>query len=245
MHLNEDSLQAGDLRDTVSHIFEVDHFRSKMGDDKDVAVLSFTVESLHPAEDLVEFIEKGYQFVLDADVSPGELKNGKYKVFVEIERNRHLSENITELLYGVGKLTGIENFKFRYYKSFNSISADELNLKETIPQDPVSYQMTIQENQEIGYDSFFNRSMFESLEVFEDNIEFKKIWAEPLKFKILNFGNKKEIIESIEDKISVSHNDMAEVMFLTKYIGNYNITKLGNKFMFENKTHALILEREQ
>lgn len=243
MLLNENSLQSGDLRDTVSHIFEIDHFRSKMGEDKDVSVLSFTVDSLHPAEDLVEFIEKGYQFVLDADVSPGELKNGKYKVFVEIERNRDLSENIMDMLYGVGKLTGIENFKFRYYKSFNSMPVDETSLKETVPHDPTAYQLTIQEQQDSGYDSFFDRSMFESIAVFDDVIEFKKSWAEPIKFKILSFGEKRQIIESIDDRIAISHNDMAEVMFLTKYIGNYNITKLGNKFMLENKKHALILER--
>lgn len=245
MHLNEDSLQSGDLRDTVSHIFEIDHFRSKMGDDKDVSVLSFTVDSLHPAEDLVEFIEKGYQFVLDADVSPGELKNGKYKVFVEIERNRDLSENIIDLLYGVGKLTGIDGFKFRYYKSFNSVPVDEQSLKETVPHDPTAYELTIQENQDNSYDAFFNHSMFESLNVFDDTIEFKKSWAEPIKFTIHAFGNKKEILESIEERVAISHNDMAEVMFLTKYIGNYNITKLGNKFMLENKKYALILERQQ
>lgn len=34
-------------------------------------------------------------------------------------------------------------------------------------------------------------------------------------------------------------------MFLTKYIGNYNITKLGNKFMLENKGHAIIMEKLQ
>jgi hypothetical protein len=36
---------------------------------------------------------------------------------------------------------------------------------------------------------------------------------------------------------------MAEVMFLTKMIGNYNITKIGNKFIFENSDSAVILER--
>ena len=69
MYLNEDSLKSGDLRDLVSHIFEVDCYKSKMGEDKDVVVLSFTVESRSPAEDLVSFIEKGYQFVLDADLN--------------------------------------------------------------------------------------------------------------------------------------------------------------------------------
>ena len=37
--------------------------------------------------------------------------------------------------------------------------------------------------------------------------------------------------------------DMAEVMFLTKTIGNYNITKIGKTFVFENRGWAVALER--
>jgi hypothetical protein len=35
--------------------------------------------------DLVEFIEKGYKFILDADMSAGEENDGQYQVFVEME----------------------------------------------------------------------------------------------------------------------------------------------------------------
>jgi len=243
MLLNEDSLQAGDLRDTVSHIFEIDHFRSKMGDDKDVVVLSFTVESLHPAEDLVDFIEKGYQFVLDADMSPGELKNGKYKVFVEIERNKDIAENVNDLLYGLKKLVSLENFKFRYHKSFNSIPADVESLKENIPHDADSYEKIMQEKDLSNADKFFNNSMLESVKFQEDLIEFKKIYAQPLLFKIIKSGSVKEILESINQRIAVDYKDIAEVMFLTKYLGNYNITKIGNQFMFENKNHSILMEK--
>ena len=33
-----------------------------------------------------------------------ELDNGTYKVFVEMERNTSVNENILEMLYGVGEL---------------------------------------------------------------------------------------------------------------------------------------------
>jgi hypothetical protein len=36
---------------------------------------------------------------------------------------------------------------------------------------------------------------------------------------------------------------MAEIMFYTKYIGNYNITKVGNTFIFENSGWAVALEK--
>jgi hypothetical protein len=243
MQLNEDSLNAGDLRDLVDHIFEVDNYKSKMGDDDDVVVLSFTVEGKDPADDLVNFIEKGYAFVLDADMTPGELSNGKYRVFVEIERNRKVAEQITDMLYGISKLTDIENFKFRYHKSFNSVDAVKEKLDELIPNSPQAYQAYINEKNLNTVDGFFGSNMMDSVKVEGDLIEFKKIYAEPIKFKVLNYGDTKTVLENIEDRIAVEMNDMADVMFLTKYIGNFNITKLGKKYMFENQGHAVLMEK--
>jgi len=54
--LNEE-LIAGDLKMLVDNIFEIDSYASKMGSDKDIVVLSFNVESLAPAKDLVRFLE--------------------------------------------------------------------------------------------------------------------------------------------------------------------------------------------
>lgn len=241
--LNEDSLQAGDLKLLLNHIFEIDSYKSKMGDDKDVVVLSFTVESKEPANDLVSFIEKGYQFVLDADVTPGELSTGKYKVFVELERDRHIAENISNLLYGVGKLAEIDQFKFRYYKSFDSKDAVKETLEEIIPSSPQDYEQRIQEYKMESYEQFFSNSMLESVSMDDDVLEFRKVYAQPLRMKYISSGATQQVLESVEDRIAVSMNDMADVMYLTKYIGNYNITKLGNKYMFENKGRAVILEK--
>lgn len=241
--LNEDSLKAGDLKLLVSHIFEVDSYKSKMGDDKDVVVLSFTVEDREPADDLASFIEKGYQFVLDADVTPGEMSNGQYKVFVELERNRHVAENIADLLYGVGKLSNIEKFKFRYYKSFDSKDAIAETLSEVIPNSPQDYESRIEEIRLENYQHFFGKSMLESVSMKNDVIEFKRAYAQPVRFKYIASGKTDKVLESVEERIAVGMSDIADVMFLTKYIGNYNITKLGSKFMFENSGHAVILEK--
>jgi hypothetical protein len=52
----------------------------------------------------MEFVEKGYKFILDADMSAGEEHDGKYQVFVEIERTPQLAEQLNELLKGIGQL---------------------------------------------------------------------------------------------------------------------------------------------
>jgi hypothetical protein len=242
MLLNEDSLQSGDLKNLVKHIFEIDNYRSKMGEDKDVVVLSFTVEHKAPAEDLVSFIEKGYQFVLDADMTPGELSDGKYRVFVEMQRTPKIADNIVDMLYGVGKLTGIDKFKFRYHKSFNSHDAVIEALETVIPSDPSTYEQTINENKLLNYDTFFNKSMLDSVRMSDDDIlEVKKIYADPLKFKVVAQGSRNAVLSTLDETINVK--DWGEVIFLSKYFGDYNITKFGNKLVFENEDSAIVLER--
>lgn len=240
--INE-SLQPEDLKYLVSNIFEVDSYSSKMGSDKDIVVVSFTVEDKAPADDLVNFVERGYDFVLDADAAPHESKDGRYHVFVEMERNRHVPENIMEMLHGLEKLTGVDDFKFRYYKSFNSIAANEQTLQETIPVSKQDYEVTIKENSLNNFSNFFNRSYLEDINLKEDDIIFQKMYSDPLRMRILNAGPTKQVYESIGGRLMIESKDIAECIYLTKYVGNYNITKVGSVFVFENSGFAVALSR--
>lgn len=237
------SLKTGDLRDLIYGVFEIDSYKSKMGSDSEIVVLSFTVNEKAPAEDLVEFIEKGYSFVLDADVSSGEQDDGMYRVFVEMERDSNIPNQILELMDGVGKLSDKNNFRFRYYKSFKSVPLTIENLQETIPLDNETYEKIVTESNMNNFKNFFNRSYLESIDLEpNDELIIKKAFADPIGFKIKDFGSSSVINESIKEKINV--NDFAEILFLTKYIGDYNVTKYGNKLLtFENKGYTLVLER--
>jgi hypothetical protein len=47
-----ESLHSKDLRDLVKKVFEIDSYKSKVGNDEDICVLSFTVDQQDPAKDL-------------------------------------------------------------------------------------------------------------------------------------------------------------------------------------------------
>ena len=241
-HINEDLL-AGDLAHLVSHIFDIDSFKSKIGEDGEMVVLSFTVDDKLPADDLARFLEMGYEFVLDADATNGPMDNGKHKVFVEMKRDRHTPKHITELLDGVSRLTGIDNFKFRYYKSFKSIPATLETLEQAIPINSNEYEDRISNNQMNNFSNFFNRGFIENVDVLGDDLRFQKIFAESIKMKIKDFGLKKEIHERIQGRLKIEPKDISECIFLTKYLGDYNITKIDNSFIFENNGYAVVLER--
>jgi hypothetical protein len=242
MRLDE-TLLAGDLEHLVSRIFEIDSFKSKIGGDGEMVVLSFTVDDKAPADDLARFLEMGYDYVIDADATNGPLENGKHKVFVELKRSRYIAKQIYDILDGVGRLTKIENFKFRYYKSFKSIPATMENLEEYVPIDVNSYEDRINNSRLDNFSNFFNRSFVENIDVLEDDITFKKIYAESIKMKIKDFGLRENIYQSNPGKIDIDPKSTSEILYLTKVLGNYNITKINNTFIFENEGHAVALEK--
>jgi len=241
--INE-SLKSNDLRHFVKKVIEIDSFKSKIGDDEDIVTLSFTVDHEDPAKDLENFIEMGYDFVLDADVSPGELDDGTYKVYVELERGRHVVDQIIELLDGVKKLVGFDQFRFRYFKSFKSQEATKEELSTTIPLDKDSYRINSEKTNLDNFTEFFSRSYADEIKLIDESISFKKIYGGTIQFKIIDSGLKKDMYQKVSGPIMLESKDMAEVMFLTKCIGNYNITKIGNAFIFENSNHAVILEKQ-
>ena len=244
MNTITESLKANDLRHFVSKVFTIDSFKSKIGDDVDVVVVCFEVDDEDPAKDLENFIEMGYDFVLDADVSPGETDDGNYKVFVELERGRHAAKQIREILDGIEKLSGVDDFRFRYFKSFKSQEATEENLAAAIPTNKEAYEEVTKRFQMENFSNFFSNSYADNIKVLDESITFQRTYSGPIAFEIVNSGSKKELYESISGPIVLESKDMAEVMFLTKVIGNYNITKIGNTFVFENSGWAVALKRK-
>ena len=94
MKLFNEGLKAGDLEGVVSNKFSVDQYKSKMGEDKNILVLGFTVDGQAPAKDLERFAEVGYKSVLDADATPGTLEDGKHRVFIEFARTPEVVSQI-------------------------------------------------------------------------------------------------------------------------------------------------------
>jgi len=235
-------LRNSDLRDMVYDIFEIDSYASKMGEDKDIVTVSFSVKDQLVAEDLMSFIEKGYAFVLDADATKGEQSDGTYKVFVELARDKDARSNIMELADGVKKLADLDRLKFRYYKNWKSKDLSEENL-EDMPVDPEQYGISVNESNMENYKNFFNRSYVESIEMWDDVLQISKKYADPLHFRFVDCGPTQQTLDAIKE--SFNADDFAEIIFLSKYVGDYNITKYGNKLTFENSGTTVVLERIQ
>jgi hypothetical protein len=140
-----EGLQIGDLNYLVGDTIHIDEYNSKMGQASDVITMSFKIRDIMPANDLVSYLENGYDWVLDADVSTGEVSDSTRLVFVEVQRRPNMFKYISEMLHDLDHLTGIspDKWKFRWYKSSSYEQMNEENFTKIVPQSPEKYIETV------------------------------------------------------------------------------------------------------
>ena len=243
MQINE-GLKALDLEGLVSPKFSIDQYKSKMGQDANIVVLAFTVDSLEPAKDLERFSETGFPFVMDADATPGSLEDGKHKVFVEFERNPDVIKNIMMFLEDLKKLTGINEFEYTYRKNENATLASLESLAETVPTSPESYSNNISEIKANEAKKFFDQYQMIECKLDENILSVKKNGSlETLKFEIHKIANTADIINESK-AFAIDMASIAECTHLTKYFGPYDITKtVENKFIFTKGNESALLSK--
>ena len=243
MTLVNEGLKAGDLDGVVSKRFSVDQFKSKMGDDRNILVLAFTVDGMAPAKDLERFVETGYKEVMYADATPGTLEDGKHRVFVEFARVEAVDQHIRKFLDDLKKLTNIETFEFTYHKRTVPFEASAKNLADVLPRTPEAYSQKINALKLGEVQTFFDK--FQMMEFKLDNnvVTIKKQNADKLKFELHAFGTTNMIMNEIK-AFKLDESAMSECMFLTKYFGPYQITKTTeDRFIFSKDGESALLSK--
>jgi hypothetical protein len=243
MTLVNEGLKAGDLEGVVSKRFSVDQFKSKMGDDKNIMVLAFTVDGMAPAKDLERFAETGYKEVLDADATPGTLEDGKHRVFVEFARVEAVDQHIRKFLDDLKKLANIETFEFTYHKRTVPFEASAKNLADVLPRTPEAYNQKINSLKLGEIKDFFDRFQMMEFKLDNNMVQIKKQNADTLKFELHAFGSTNMIMNEIR-AFKLDESAMSECMYLTKYFGPYQITKTTeDRFIFSKDGQSALMSK--
>ena len=244
MQIVKEGLKAGDLQDVVSSTFSVDQYKSKMGDDRNVMVLCFTVDGQAPAKDLEHFAETGYKDIMDADATPGTMEDGKHKVFIEFQRKENVDTAIRKFLDDLKKLTNIETFSFTYHKRTKPFEASAKNLADVLPRTPEAYSQKINALRLGEVKDFFDK--FEMMEVKLDNniMNVKKHGTDvDMRFELHAFGETKMLMNEIK-AFKIDADSMSECMHFTKYFGPYQITKTNeDKFVFSKGGDSVLVSK--
>lgn len=136
-----ESLSYKDMEGLMKPTIHVDEFSSKMGDDDDIIVVSFFLRDQAAAKDLMMWFEKGYDFVIDADRSPGEIKPNRYLVYIELRRRSTAGGYVEELLNDLGTLTEFDDSSdwTMHYKG-KDVPFTRDAFDSTVPLSPRAYR---------------------------------------------------------------------------------------------------------
>jgi hypothetical protein len=145
--LNE-GLEYHDLEGQMLPIVTVDEYAAHMGNDSEIVTLAFNIRSEAAGNDLVDWFERGYDFVLDAQVSEGEVKPGQFLVFVEMNRRSTVPKRIIELLDDLETLTDIPVKDWTIIVDDEEHSPEEDVLKQVITISPHDYREEVEVEEE-------------------------------------------------------------------------------------------------
>lgn len=135
-----EGLDYHDMKNQVLPTLSVDEYAAKMGDDSNIVTLSFIVKAKQAGKDLVSWFEIGYDYVLDASLSDGELEPGLWLVFVELKRKSNISKKIIELLKDLKTLTDLDVKDWTIKVNDEEYDANEDILKQVIVSNPNDYK---------------------------------------------------------------------------------------------------------
>jgi hypothetical protein len=240
-----EGLRPKDLKDLVSNVFTIDQYKSKMGEDKDIVVIGFKVNDKFPATDLMEFIEKSYEYILDADMSQGEERDGDYRVFVELERNQKVGFQIKNMLEGIGHLCDCYDWKFKYYKDNEPREFTVEAINQHVPLTPELYEVKALSNKNKKVSEFFNQGSIDDV-ILDDhnNLKFIKPYSESMQCKLIAMGMYEELKDQVPGAIQLDETSRTQMIYLEKYLGNYEIHKINNQFLIRNGDKAVILQKD-
>jgi hypothetical protein len=166
-----------DLEDQLKDTITVDEYAAKMGKDSDIVTVTFTTNSKLAAKDLVTWFERGYDFVLDASVSDGEIEPGKWLVFVEMDRRSKVPQRICKLLSDLETLTGFKLTDWSVDIEGDQVDADEEMLRQKLILNPNEYKSKKEDKDEDKLNEFRELAGLDTKKMYKEDEYIKNLKA--------------------------------------------------------------------
>jgi len=151
-----------------------------------------------------------------------------------------LAEHIQDLTYGIRKLTGISDWKFKYHKSDIVQEATTELLASTVPSTPILYDQLLHSQKVESVKHFFNKTLMDNLTIDNNIITIHKPFGQQVQLRWLENDDVQSVLEGAA---SLDTSAMSEIFWLTKVLGDYNINKYQDKFVFTNGNETMLLSR--
>ena len=112
-----------------------------------------------------------------------------------------------------------------------------------VPATSKDYSGFMEKMRTEGVRSFFNKTLMDDLTLDGDIITIHKPFNKTVQLRMIKEGDTEAILEGSTDPILMDDEAMSEIFWLTKVLGNYNINKMGDSFIFDNNGQSMLLQR--
>jgi hypothetical protein len=90
---------------------------------------------------------------------------------------------------------------------------------------------------------FFDQGAVEVALESDNTLTFSRPYSGDVSAKFIAIGDYEDVKQTVLGALSLDESSQSEMFFLTKYIGNYDINKIGNKFLIRNGDKAVVIEK--
>jgi hypothetical protein len=178
-------------------------------------------------------------------MSSGEEQDGDYRVFVEIERTGKAAFDVDELLQGVGRLCKVDNWKFKYFRDLEENDFDKETFIQFVPLDVDDYKKRVKSQKISDASNVLNQGPAEVADIDEsNNLTIRKQYAGDITIQLEAIGDYRTLEESLKGGLQLDESSNGQVLFLEKYLGNYEIHKINEKFILKNGNKAMIFRKD-
>jgi len=200
-------LKINDLKDTIISRLSIDEFEPKTGKIEDIVVLGIRVTDSPAGKDLYDYLGSSYIESRDIEVSPNPNDENYFFVFVELNRDSEVLENIRRLILDVENVSGKLSWTATTHLTdeYFPLHSDELaqfvitepseyvTKDEKQQQEAEAIHMEQQERNKNIRD-FFVESALSNVQLEGDTLELTrgKIRVE---LEVVNFGSSKETMK--------------------------------------------------
>lgn len=252
--LNED-LRENDLDNMVYPMISIDRFEPKTGKKENVVVIGFYTKEHAAAKDIMHFLSGSTITNRDLEISPNPNENNQYLLFVEIDRDRSIYQNIRDMVSEVNRLCKLNDWQVHPYLSDDQHDLESDSWEEYVIDDPDNYMSKEDfdkyrndealQKRESMIKEFFSDSNALDVIIENDTITLKD-YRHTVKLNVKNMGDMENVIQE-NDLQQFAINYDFEPM-LTKQLqsisGDVRVLPIGKQFVFHNPKNNNILVAE-
>jgi hypothetical protein len=237
-------LKYGDLKDTIQSLISIDEFQPKAGSEENVIVVAFYFNDKEPAQDLNTFIQRGFIDTLDVEVSPNTDEDGRYLVFVEMDRSIDFPQKFNALVKDVENLTGKLDWRIKPYLSDADFPFGDPQIFKNVILVSNAYQSKEEfkmSNMNENINEFFKSSMLTGLTITENTVILlhnrSKIVAE-----VIDVGDYDTVIgrNALAESAFNLGQKSFEAKVLSSMLGNYDVFPI-DKFLLLTRGEQVML----